>query len=421
MASVLIIGSGGREHALAWKFQQSVHVDMVFVAPGNDGMKDVATIVPIAADDFESLVNFVNENQIDLTFVGPEVPLVNGIVDYFEEQSLRIFGPRKNAAIIEGSKSFAKELMFKYNIPTADYAVFSDYGMAVSYASNCSYPLVLKADGLAAGKGVVIVSSFEEACSELENMMVNEHFSVAGTTVVVEEYLTGEEFSLMAFVDNENVYPLQIAQDHKRAFDNDLGPNTGGMGAYTPVLHLDDKIVEEAIEKVMIPTAKAMVKENRDFTGILYGGFMATNNGVKTIEFNCRFGDPETEVVLQALDGDLYEIVCDVLSHRKPKYSFHSKTYLGVVLASKGYPNDYARGAEIRNIIDFAPTIFHMGTKEIENKCTIDGGRVLFVSGVGVNINEAYQNAYRVVGNIESDSLFYRSDIGHSATTEKKD
>ena len=418
MANVLVIGSGGREHALAWKFSQSCQVDTVFVAPGNGGMKDVATIVPIAVDDFEGLVEFAKFNEIDLTFVGPEIPLVDGIVDYFQLNELKVFGPRKNAAVIEGSKSFAKELMQKYDIPTADYVICSDYDKAVQHASTCEYPLVIKADGLAAGKGVSIVSNYEEACIELENMMLNERFLNAGITVVLEEYLTGEEFSLMAFVDNEKVYPLQIAQDHKRAYDNDEGPNTGGMGAYTPVSHLSDNIVDEAINMVMIPTAEAMVNENRNFTGILYGGFMTTSKGVKTIEFNCRFGDPETEVILQALDGDLYQIVCDVLEHKMPVYSFNSQTYLGVVMASNGYPESYAKGNEINGITKIAPDIFHMGTKEIENKCIINGGRVLFVSGSGSNITEASKNAYITVRSIESDSLFYRNDIGHLAAKE---
>ena len=418
MAKVLVIGSGGREHALAWKFQQSPLVDIVYVAPGNDGMKDVATLVSIDVNDFENLATFVIDNSIDLTFVGPEIPLVNGIVDFFEAKGLNIFGPRKNAAILEGSKSFAKELMTKYNIPTAQFRTFSCFDDAINFVSTCSYPLVIKADGLAAGKGVSIVASYEEAYKELENMMVNELFANSSSSVVIEEYLTGEEFSLMAFVDNEKVYAMQIAQDHKRAFDGDNGPNTGGMGAYTPVSHLSAEVVTEALNLVMIPVAKAMISENRPYTGILYGGFMATSTGVKTIEFNCRFGDPETEVILQALVGDLYEITNSVLNHKRPTYSFSSKTYLGVVMASKGYPNEYSKGDEISNICNNAPTIFHMGTKECENKCIINGGRVLFVSGEGPNIKEAYESAYSTVRSIRSNSLFYRNDIGHLAIAE---
>jgi len=418
MAKILVIGSGGREHALAWKFQQSALVDIVYVAPGNDGMKDVATLVPIDVNDFENLATFALANSIDLTFVGPEIPLVNGIVDFFEARGLKVFGPRKNAAILEGSKSFAKELMTKYNIPTACYETFSNFNEAANFAKKCAYPLVIKADGLAAGKGVSIVANYEEAYKELESMMVNELFANASSSVVIEEFLTGEEFSLMAFVNNDKVYPLQIAQDHKRVYDNDLGPNTGGMGAYTPVTHLSDEIVNEALNMVMIPVAKAMIKENRPYTGILYGGFMTTSSGVKTIEFNCRFGDPETEVILQALHGDLYEITNSVLNHENPTYYFSDRTYLGVVMASKGYPNEYAKGDEISNVCKKAPTIFHMGTKEVENKCIINGGRVLFVTGEGANINDAYESAYSVVKEIRSDSLFYRSDIGHLAIAE---
>ncbi|MDD6467787.1 MAG: phosphoribosylamine--glycine ligase [Erysipelotrichaceae bacterium] len=415
MAKVLVIGSGGREHALAWKFSQSPLVEEVFVAPGNVGMTDVATCVKIGVNDFDALIQFVKAEEIDLTFVGPEVPLVNGIVDEFEKEGLTIFGPRKNAAIIEGSKRFSKDIMKKYGIPTANYESFEDYNSANAYLTKQSFPIVLKADGLAAGKGVVIAKTLEEAQHELYEMMCNQKFSTAGSQLVIEEYLEGEEFSLLAFVNGTNVYPMQIAQDHKRAFDRDEGLNTGGMGAYTPVTHLSNDLVDEAMDKIMQPMAKAMVQEDRSYCGILYGGFMATKDGVKTIEFNCRFGDPETEVILQALQGDLYQIVMDVLHQKKPVYSFSNKTYLGVVMAAKGYPEHSNKGARIDGIDQQAPSILHMGTAFDTDHYTINGGRVLFVSGEGDTIEEAYQKAYQLVESIHCDDLFYRHDIGHRA------
>ena len=318
MAKVLVIGSGGREHAIAWAFSKSSQVEKVYVAPGNSGMEDVAQLVDIKANDFDGLISFVKENNIDLTFVGPEDPLVGGIVDKFEANNLKIFGPRANAAIVEGSKAFSKEIMKKYHIPTAKYETFTDYEKAKAYLEKQKMPIVLKADGLAAGKGVIIAQNLEEALENAREMMLEGKFKDAGNTLVIEEFLTGEEFSLLAFVKDENVYPMQIAQDHKRAYDNDKGENTGGMGAYTPVTHLPQSAVDEAMEKVMLPMAKAMVNEKRNYQGILYGGMMLTDDGVKTIEFNCRFGDPETEVILQALKGDFSKICVEVLENKKP-------------------------------------------------------------------------------------------------------
>jgi len=419
MKKVLIIGTGGREHALAWKFSTSPQVSKVYVANGNANMKDVAEIVNIGVNEFDKLAEFAINNSIDLTFVGPEVPLVNGIVDYFEEKGLCIFGPRKNAAIIEGSKSFCKDIMHRYDIPTANYAILSDYNDACAYAKKQHYPLVIKADGLAAGKGVVIVETYYEAEEALKQIMLDKKFFEAGMTVVIEEFLVGEEFSLFAFVNGDKVYPMQIAQDHKKVFDGDFGPNTGGMGAYTPVTHIQQVVIDEAMNNVMIPMAKAMVAENRPYVGILYGGLMITKNGVKTIEFNCRFGDPETEVLLQAIVGDIYQVVIDVIDGKTPTYTFNSNYYLGVVMAANGYPEEYVKGSVIEGIIETAPNILHMGTDVVDNKCVSNGGRVLFVSGSGVTIDEAIKNAYTRVEKIKSDGLFYRKDIGFRAILEE--
>lgn len=415
MAKVLVIGSGGREHALCYKFAASSKVDTVYVAPGNSGMKDVATVVDIKVNDFEGLANFAKENQIDLTFVGPEIPLCAGIVDYFKEQGLCIFGPTKAAARLEGSKCFSKDMMKKYHIPTAAYQSFNDYEKAAEYLKTCRIPVVLKADGLAAGKGVIIPETMEEAEHSLKEMMCDGLFNSAGSSVVIEEFLQGEEFSLLAFVNGEHVYPMQIAQDHKRAFDNDEGLNTGGMGAYTPVTHISQKVIDEAMDKVMKPMAKAMVEEGCPFTGILYGGLMATADGVRTIEFNVRFGDPETEVILQAMSSDLYETVMDVLQDKTPTITFDDKCYIGVVLAAKGYPEKYNKGAVIKGLDTVLTRVFHMGTKEINGEVTANGGRVLFVSANGKTMEEVKETVYNEIAKIKCDDLFYRKDIAHRA------
>ena len=415
MSKVLVIGSGGREHAICYKFSTSPLVDTVYVAPGNSGMKDVATVVDIKVDDFEGLANFAKENQIDLTFVGPEIPLCAGVVDYFKEQGLCIFGPTKAAARLEGSKCFSKDMMAKYDIPTATYKSFNDYEEASKYLETCSIPVVLKADGLAAGKGVIIPETMEAARVSLKDMMCDGLFDAAGSSVVIEEFLEGEEFSLLAFVNGEYVYPMQIAQDHKRAYDNDEGLNTGGMGAYTPVSHISQETIDEAMEKVMKPMAKAMVEEGCPFTGILYGGLMATKKGVKTIEFNVRFGDPETEVILQAMSSDLYATIMDVLNNKVPTITFDDKSYIGVVMAANGYPESYKKGAVISGLENVASRVFHMGTKEVDGKVTTNGGRVLFVTACGDNMKEAKELVYNEISKISCDDLFYRKDIAHRA------
>ncbi|MED3037783.1 phosphoribosylamine--glycine ligase [Bacillus tropicus] len=414
--NVLVIGRGGREHALAWKFAQSEKVEKVYVAPGNEGMRDVATPVDIDENDFDALVLFAKENNVELTFVGPEIPLMNGIVDRFKEEGLRVFGPNKAAAVIEGSKAFTKELMKKYNIPTAAYETFTDYEEAVQYIQKVGAPIVIKADGLAAGKGVTVAMTLEEALQAAKEMLQDVKFGEASKKVVIEEFLDGQEFSLMAFVNGTTVHPMAIAQDHKRAFDGDKGPNTGGMGAYSPVPQISESAVQEAIETVLHPTAKAMIQENRSFTGILYAGLILTNDGPKVIEFNARFGDPETEVVLPRLENDLVDVCNAVLDESELTLQWSEEAVIGVVLASKGYPEAYKKGDIINGLDTLQDVIvFHAGTAMKHGDFVTNGGRVLFVACKANSLQEAKDKVYKEIGKIESDGLFYRSDIGYRA------
>lgn len=414
MSKVLIIGGGGREHALAWKLAQSPLVEKIFAAPGNPGMESIAQSVKITISDFDALAAFVKKEKIHITIVGSEIPLVGGIVDRFEKENLMIFGPRANAAIIEGSKSFTKELMKKYKIPTATYEVFTDYAKAVAYLKTQKPPFVLKADGLAQGKGVIIASTHEEADAALSNMLQSECFGEAGKTVVIEEFLEGIEFSYMAFVNGANVYPMVIAKDHKRAFDGDEGPNTGGMGAYSPVPQIIEEMIEAARKEILIPTAKAMVKEGRSFTGILYAGLIATENGAKVIEFNARFGDPEAEVVLPRLENDLFSVITDILAGKDPALKWSEENVLGIILASKGYPGKYETGSPITGLdkIGVETLVFHCGTKKTENRFETNGGRVLLVARKAKNLKTARKELYESVKSIKCENLFYRSDIG---------
>ncbi|HDR7778602.1 phosphoribosylamine--glycine ligase [Bacillus cereus group sp. BY17LC] len=414
--NVLVIGRGGREHALAWKFAQSEKVEKVYVAPGNEGMRDVATPVDIDENDFDALVLFAKENHVELTFVGPEIPLMNGIVDRFKEEGLRVFGPNKAAAVIEGSKAFTKELMEKYNIPTAAYETFTDYEEAVQYIQKVGAPIVIKADGLAAGKGVTVAMTLEEALQATKEMLQDVKFGEASKKVVIEEFLDGQEFSLMAFVNGTTVHPMVIAQDHKRAFDGDKGPNTGGMGAYSPVPQIPESAVEEAIKTVLHPTAKAMIQENRSFTGILYAGLILTNDGPKVIEFNARFGDPETEVVLPRLENDLVDVCNAILDESELTLQWSEEAVIGVVLASKGYPEAYKKGDIINGLDALQDVIvFHAGTAMKHGDFVTNGGRVLFVACKANSLQEAKDKVYKEIGKIESDGLFYRSDIGYRA------
>ena len=419
---ILVIGRGGREHALARKFAESRHVDKVYVAPGNPGMEDVAERVSINETDHQALIDFAHENGIGLTFVGPEVPLINGVVDEFEKEGLKIFGPKKAAAIIEGSKSFTKDLLKKYAIPTARYETFTELDQAVAYVKNQGVPIVIKADGLAAGKGVVVAMSEREAVDALQAMLQDAKFGEASNKVVIEEFLEGQEFSYMAFVNGEKVYPMEIAQDHKRVFDGDKGPNTGGMGAYSPVPQIGCDLVQKAHDEILLPVAKAMVKEDRSFTGILYAGLIATADGPKVIEFNARFGDPETQVILPRLQSDLVEVIEHVLEGSDCELEWTEESAIGVVLAATGYPKDgYEKGAVIRGLSHIGEDmhVYHAGTaKNNQGEFITNGGRVLLVTGLGPSLEDAKQNVYRELETISCKGLFYRHDIGEKAIAQ---
>lgn len=412
---VLVIGSGGREHAIINKLSESKHVDKIFASPGNKGMKE-ATLVNISVTDKDSLLNFALENKIDLTVVGPEASLETGIVDLFREHNLKIFGPTKNASRVETSKDFAKKIMAKYNIPTAKFETFTDYTSALKYVKKVGAPIVIKYDGLAAGKGVVVANTIDEALNALKDMLVDDVFG--DSKVVIEECLFGPEFSFMCFVDGLNVYPLDIAQDHKRAFNNDLGPNTGGMGAYSPVPIISEEDKTYALEHIMKPMAKALASEDSLFTGVLYGGLMKTKDGIKVIEFNARFGDPETEVVLPRLENDLYETFIDLIDHKEIKLTWSKEYALGIVLASKGYPSKYEKGHLISNLDKVNGKVYYMGVDVKDNKYYTNGGRVLFVVEKGKTLKEARDKALSEIKKIECDNLFYRTDIGHLSIEE---
>ena len=416
--NVLVIGRGGREHAIARKLFESKRVGTVFAAPGNPGMTDVATLVPIDENNHADLVAFAKENAVSLTVIGPETPLLNGLADDFTEAGLQVFGPNGRAAVIEGSKSFAKDLMKNYNIPTAEYETFSDYDSAKAYIEKMGAPIVIKADGLAAGKGVVVAMTMEEALDAIHDMLVGAKFGEASAKVVIEEFLDGEEFSLMSFVNGDRVYPLAIAQDHKRAYDGDKGPNTGGMGAYSPVPQVPDVIVSKAIEQVVKPVAEALIEEGRFFTGVLYAGLIVTKKGTKVIEFNARFGDPETQVVLPRLQNDLAEAMLAVLRQEDYRLVWDQQPVLGVVVAAKGYPSEYEKGCKITGLHDISEDvhIYHAGTKKDESgEYMTDGGRVLLLTGKGEDLLSAQTKVYRELEKLHNDGLFWRKDIGHHA------
>lgn len=414
---ILIVGSGGREHAMAWKAAQSPLVSAVYAAPGSDGMRAVAQCVPIDVMDFEALSQFASEQAIDLTLVGPEIPLVGGIVDHFQEKGLKIFGPSKAAAQIEGSKAFAKALMKKYAIPTSDYQSFTNYDQAVDYLHQVGAPIVLKADGLAAGKGVIVALTMDEAETGLKELMKDKKFAEAGSRVVIEEYLEGEEFSLMALVNGEQVTPLAIAQDHKRAYEGDKGPNTGGMGAYSPVPQIAPAIVDEAVRTIVQPTASGMVQDGNSFIGVLYAGLMLTKKGPKVIEFNCRFGDPETQVVLPRLKSDFVQAITDVIGGEKPTLEWTAQTAVGVVLASAGYPGAYEKGGALGDLAQLpeAALLFHAGTQQTGEGWVTNGGRVLLVTRLADDLRSARDAVNEDMEKIATNAVFYRRDIGHHA------
>lgn len=416
MKKVLVIGGGGREHAIVDALSRSPQVGKIFCAPGNAGIASQAECVPIKDNDVEGLLSFARSNGIDLTVVGPEASLAAGVVDRFRNEGLTIFGHTVGATRIESSKEFAKRIMNKYGIPTAGYRSFTDYTEALEYVKGRPFPAVLKYDGLAAGKGVVIAADLQEADDTLKDMLVGESFGKG--KVVIEDYLEGPEFSFMCFVDGNRVYPMPLSQDHKRAFDADEGPNTGGMGAYTGLPFITEDEKEYALCEIIRKTADAMVAEGLPLSGVLYGGLMKTAQGIKVIEFNARFGDPETEVVLPLLDSDIFNIFEAVATGREAEpLKWSSDVTMGVVLASKGYPGSYSKGFEINlpEIPADGGRIYHMGTSLKDGSLVTSGGRVLMCVAREKDIRKAKESAYHTVDAVKCDNLFFRSDIAHWA------
>jgi len=415
---VLVVGGGGREHAIVWKIKQSPLVEKVYCAPGNAGIAQDAECVAIGAMEFEKLIAFVKTEDIDFTIVGMDDPLAGGIVDAFEKEGLKAFGPRKNAAEIESSKAFSKNLMKKYGIPTAAYEVFSDYETAKEYLAKQKMPIVIKADGLALGKGVLICKTTEEAQSGLKEMMCDSKFGNAGNTVVIEECIAGPEVSILSFCDGKTVVPMVSAQDHKRALDNDEGLNTGGMGTFSPSKFYTKEMANQCMEEIFKPSLVAMEKEGRPFTGILYFGLMYTKDGMRVIEYNARFGDPETQVVLPRLKTDLLEIMMACVDGRLDEMNIEwdNNATVCVVEASGGYPESYEKGYEITGLDQAAKTqntmVFHAGTAMEDGKFVTNGGRVLGITGIGKDIDEARKIAYAGVEIVDFKKKHYRHDIG---------
>ncbi|MCR5547711.1 MAG: phosphoribosylamine--glycine ligase [Bacteroidales bacterium] len=412
---VLVVGGGGREHAIVDALSRSPQVDKIYCAPGNAGIAAQAECMPIKDTDVAGLKAFALANGIDLTVVGPEASLAVGIVDSFREAGLSIFGHTVSATRIESSKEFAKILMEKYGVPTASYKSFTDFGEALAYVSGRPFPAVLKYDGLAAGKGVVIAADLAEAEAALRDMLLDGSFGAG--KVVVEDFLTGPEFSFLCFVEGEKVYPMPLSQDHKRAFDGDKGPNTGGMGAYTGLPFIDEADRTFALEKIMKPVAAAMVAEGCPLSGVLYGGLMKTPAGIKVIEFNARFGDPETEVVLPLLESDIYDIFSAVADGREPSapLCWSDDVTIGVVLASEGYPGKYAKGFPIKGLDKVDATVYHMGTASRDGELVTAGGRVMIVVCRDRDLPAAHKKAMEEVAKIDCPQLFHRSDIAHWA------
>ena len=420
---ILIVGGGGREHALAWKAAQSSKVEMVYVAPGNAGTanEDKVTNIEISADDINALKTFAKKEEIELTIVGPEAPLVDGIVDDFQESGLRCFGPTKAAAELEGSKSFCKNFLKKFQIPTAEYEVFTEENLAIDYVKSKKMPIVIKADGLAAGKGVVIASSQDEAIKTIKEMLSGNKFGDAGHRIVIEEFLEGEEVSYIVISDGKNVLPLATSQDHKARYDGDTGPNTGGMGAYSPAPIANSAIQQRILEEVILPTIKGMESEGRTYTGFLYAGLMVTNDGnLKVLEFNCRFGDPETQPIMMRLKSDLVSMCLASFDNTLTKCNidWDSRSAVGVVSASDGYPASASKGDIIEGLNSIFPEyikIFHAGTSMADGNIVTAGGRVLCATALGDTVSQAKQKAYDAINEINYDGMFFRNDIGYRA------
>jgi phosphoribosylamine--glycine ligase len=418
---VLVVGGGGREHALVWKLSQSRRVKEVFCAPGNGGISQSARCLAIATDDLEGLARFSKDEKIDLTVVGPELPLTMGIVDLFQREGLRIFGATKGAAQLEGSKAFAKELMRQYNIPSAGYRVFDDRDEAVAYINKEGAPIVVKADGLAAGKGVILAGTVQEAVEAIDAIMVKRIFGEAGARVVIEELLEGEEASFIAFSDGEHVLPLASSQDHKAVYDEDQGPNTGGMGAYSPAPVVTPPVHDRIMEEIMIPTVKALAAEGHPYQGVLYAGIMIKEGEPKVLEFNCRLGDPETQPIFMRMRGDLIPVIeaCIEGDLTGEEIAWDPRTAVCVVMASQGYPGSYEKGKRIKGLDKVEAMegvfVFHAGTVLKDGNYWTAGGRVLGVTGLGKGIKEAMEITYRAVSEITWEGVHFRTDIGKKA------
>lgn len=424
---VLIIGGGGREHALAWKAAQSAKVSQVFLAPGNAGtaLEDKLVNVDVGAEDVPALLAFAKESQIDLTIVGPEVPLVLGVVDAFQAEGLAIFGPSQAAAQLEGSKAFTKDFLERHKIPTGDYQNFTEIDPAIAYVQQKGAPIVIKADGLAAGKGVIVAMTLTEAEDAIRDMLAGNAFGEAGSRVVIEEFLDGEEASFIVMVDGKNVLPFATSQDHKRAYNKDEGPNTGGMGAYSPAPVVTPDIHQRVMDEVIYPTVNGMAAEGNTYVGFLYAGLMIMADGTpKVIEYNCRFGDPETQPIMLRLQSDLIELVEAALDGKldQIRAAFDPRASVGVVLAAGGYPGSYNKGDVISGLElgNSEAKVFHAGTKNIDGKVTTNGGRVLCATALGNTVTEAQQNAYKLVKTVSWDGMFYRDDIAYRAIAREQ-
>ncbi|MEK6645239.1 MAG: phosphoribosylamine--glycine ligase [Candidatus Firestonebacteria bacterium] len=418
---VLIIGSGGREHAIALKIKASPLVTKIYCAPGNGGIAEIAECIDIKVDDIEQLLYFAITEKIGLTIVGPEIPLVQGIVDVFNLRGLRIFGPSKLAAQLEGSKVFAKEFLEKFNIPTAKFQVFTEKNSAIAYVHQIGVPLVIKADGLAAGKGVIIANTIDEAIDAIEQIMVQKIFKEAGDKIIIEEMLKGEEVSFLAFTDGRAIIPMVSSQDHKRIFDNDQGPNTGGMGAYSPAPVFTKDLENKVINEILLPTIRGLITLGINYKGVIYVGLMITQDGPKVLEFNARFGDPETQVILPRLKTDIIDVMNAVIDEKlfRIRLNWDERVTVCVVLAAGGYPGKYENGKEIEGLDEARQmediTVFHAGTSDIEGKIVTMGGRVLNIVGMGSSIKEAVVKTYMAVNKIKFDGIQYRHDIASKA------
>jgi len=418
LMKILVVGGGGREHAIIWKLAQNPTIKKIYCAPGNGGIADLAECVPINAMDIEGIVNFSKEKQLDLVVVSPDDPLAAGMVDALQKAGIRAFGPVADAAVIESSKAFSKELMKKYGIPSAEYEIFVDCDKALEYLKNSKYPIVIKADGLALGKGVIIAADYKQASEAVLSMMKDKVFGKAGEKIVIEEYLEGPEVSILTFTDGKTIVPMVSSQDHKRALDNDMGPNTGGMGTFSPSRIYTPEIADYCMKNIFKPTIEAMNKENRTFKGVLYFGLMLTKNGPKVLEYNARFGDPETQVVLPKLKTDLLDIFNAVIDEKLEDINieWNDSAVVCVIAASGGYPGKYTTGYEITGLDKLQNKddifVFHAGTKKENGKVVTSGGRVLGVTAMAENIDNARMKAYSAIKEISFKDMHYRTDIG---------